>query len=128
MRGAGGLIDFLKRGFGAQEMQVMRGADGTVGHASVRIGDSAVMMGEAGERWTPVPAMLYLYVEDADATWRRALDAGATSIREPVDEFYGDRVAAVADGWGNQWWIATHREDLDEAELQRRAQARSAGP
>jgi uncharacterized glyoxalase superfamily protein PhnB len=65
-------------------------------------------------------AMLYFYVADCDATYRRAISAGARSIMEPRDQYYGDRSAAVDDPAGNQWWIATHKEDLSEAELEAR--------
>jgi PhnB protein len=67
--------------------------------------------------------MLHLYLEDADAAYQRALDAGATSLREPEDQFYGDRTAGVKDDFGNQWWLATHIEDVTPEEMQRRADA-----
>ena len=70
--------------------------------------------------------MLHLYVPDTDALYRSALAAGATSIREPADQFYGDRSAGVRDLWGNQWWIATHMEDVSQAEMERRMAAMSA--
>jgi PhnB protein len=67
--------------------------------------------------------MIHLYVEDVDATYRRALEAGATSVREPADQFYGDRSGGVKDRFGNQWWIATHVEDVPPDEMKRRAKA-----
>jgi uncharacterized glyoxalase superfamily protein PhnB len=67
--------------------------------------------------------MLYLYVEDVDAVYQRALDAGATSLREPIDQFYGDRSGSVQDLCGNHWHIATHKEDVPPEELARRAEA-----
>jgi PhnB protein len=70
-----------------------------------------------------MPGSLHLYVNDADATYQRALQAGATSIMEPADQFYGDRSAGVQDTVGNRWWIATHREDVPPEELRRRADA-----
>jgi PhnB protein len=63
---------------------------------------------------------IHLYVEDCDATYKRALDAGASSIREPADQFYGDRIAGVKDRFGNRWWIATHKEDLSKEEIAKR--------
>jgi uncharacterized glyoxalase superfamily protein PhnB len=81
-----------------------------------------VMMGEPGPEHPPMPAMLYLYVEDVDAVYRRALGAGAVSLMEPADMFYGDRNAGVKDQCGNQWWIATHKEDVSPEELARRAE------
>ena len=75
-----------------------------------------------------MPVMLYVYVKDTDATYRRALKAGATSIMEPADMFYGDRNAGVKDPSGNQWWIATHKEDVPPAELAQRAAAHAKQP
>src|SRR5579863_10147854 len=87
------LIDFLKQAFQATEMHRMARPDGRVGHAEVKIGDSMVMMGEAQGDWKSMPAALYLYVEDTDAVYRQALAAGAASVMEPADQFYGDRNA-----------------------------------
>jgi PhnB protein len=72
-----------------------------------------------------MPAMLYMYVEDVDAVYRKAIAAGGESIIEPVDQFYGDRVGAVRDLTGNQWWIATHKEEMSSEEMTRRATARN---
>ncbi len=120
VRGAAQLIDFLERAFDAQQTERMTNPDGTVGHAALRIGDSMVMMGEATATIAPMPAMIHLYVEDADATYRRAVEAGATPIRPLADQFYGDRSGGVKDPAGNQWWIATHIEDVSPEELHRR--------
>ena len=114
------LIDFLKQAFGAQEIQRSAMPDGSVAHALVKIGDSMVMMGEARADWKPMPVMLYLYVDDVDAWYHRAMEAGGTSVRELVNEFYGDRVGAVQDPSGNQWWLATRVEDLSPEEMTRR--------
>ena len=115
------LIDFLKQAFGAEEMVRMAQSDGAIGHAEVKIGASRVMMGEAGGEFKPMPTMLHLYVEDTDAVYQRALQAGATSLMEPTDQFYGDRMSAVQDAFGNQWWIATHIEDVSHEEIAKRA-------
>lgn len=123
---AGGLIDFLKNAFGAEEMFRMARPDGGIMHAQVKVGDSIVMMGGASEQCPPMPAGLYLYVEDADRLYRRALAAGATSVMEPMDAFWGDRAGAVKDSFGNFWWIATHREDVPPDEIARRAEAHAA--
>jgi uncharacterized glyoxalase superfamily protein PhnB len=123
IKGAAKLIDFLKQAFEAQETERLTRPDGAIGHAEVRIGDSIVMIGEAGGEWQPMPGTMYLYVNDADATYKRALQAGAISTMEPTDQFYGDRSAGVKDPAGNQWWIATHKEDLSPEELAKRAQA-----
>ncbi|MBZ5496966.1 MAG: VOC family protein [Acidobacteriia bacterium] len=95
----------------------------TVQHAEAKIGDSIIMMGEAQGEWKPKPATLYVYVDDVDAVYRRALQAGATSLREPANQFYGDRSGGVQDESGNQWWIATHIEHVTPEEMARRAQA-----
>jgi len=123
VQGVPKLIDFLTQAFEAQEIERMTQPDGTIGHAEVRIGDSVVMMGEARDEWKPMPSGIYLYVNDTDAVYKRALQAGATSIMEPADQFYGDRSAGVKDSSGNHWWIATHKEDVPPAELKKRAQA-----
>jgi PhnB protein len=101
VQGVPTLIDFLKQVFEAQEMMRMQRPDGTIMHAEVRIGDSAVMMGEATSEFKPMPGSLYLYVEDTDATYQRALQAGASSMMEPADQFWGDRHAGVVDPVGN---------------------------
>ncbi len=106
------VIGFLKRAFGAQEMAKYASPDGVVHHAEIRVGDSVVEMGEAHGKYQPMPTMFYLYVPDADATYRRALAAGATSIHEPADQPYGDRVGAVTDAFGNQWYMGAHVKDV----------------
>lgn len=123
IQGVPKLLDFLKRGLGAEVIQEMKAPDGSVMHAQARIGDSIIMMGEAGGQWPPMPSNLYLYVPDVDALYRRALAAGGTSIRELTDEFYGDRVGGVKDPVGNNWWIATRKEDLSPEDMARRAEA-----
>jgi PhnB protein len=122
VQGVAKLIDFLKRAFDAQELMRMPRPDGTILHAEVKIGDSIVMMGEATGEHKPMPGS-NLYVADTDATYKRALQAGASSTMEPADQFYGDRNAGVVDPVGNHWWIATHIEDVPPEELARRAEA-----
>ena len=126
VKGAERLIDFLKAAFGATEISKLSAENGTVMHAELKIGDSMVMLGEAMENCPAMPASLYLYVTDADATFRTALDAGAESLESPTDQFWGDRVAFVRDYAGNKWWIATHKEDVDANEIARRVQAKAA--
>jgi PhnB protein len=121
------LIEFLKQAFAAKVIVRMDGPDGSVMHAEVKIGDSMVMIGQVpAERATR--AMLHLYLPDADATYKKALAAGATSVREMADQFYGDRTGGVRDAFGNDWYIATHIEDVSPEEMKRRmaAQATSA--
>jgi PhnB protein len=110
--GAPRLIDFLKQAFGAEEVARHDSAEGVVGHAKIRIGDSIIEMGEAHGQWQPMPTAVYMFVPDADAVYRHAVDAGATSLWEPTDQPYGDRNAGVQDPFGNQWFIATHIKDV----------------
>jgi len=113
------LIDFLQKAFGAEQVERMDSPDGAVRHAQLKVGDSFVMLGDP--QGDAMPASLYLYVPDCDAVYERALTAGATSITEPADQFYGDRNAGVTDPCGNVWWIGTHIEDVSNEELLRRA-------
>ena len=122
VHGAAKLIEFLKQAFDAKETYRLAGPDGSVMHAEVKIGDSMVMVGEATDQWKPIQVTVALYVEDADAWYKRALRAGAASVREPSDQFYGDRSAGVKDFAGNQWWIHTHIEDVTPEEIKKRAE------
>ncbi len=116
-------IEFVQQAFGAELKERVAGPDGVISHAEVKIGDSMVMIGQARDEWKPMPSSIYLYVEDCDATYQQALKAGATSLMEPVNQFYGDRGAGVIDQNGNYWFIGTHVEDVAPEELQRRAAA-----
>ena len=98
-------LTFLKTAFGATEVMCQRNADNTVAHAEVTIGDSLVMLGQAGGQWKPLSAALYLWVDDVDATYARALRAGARSEMEPEDKPYGHRNGGVVDQNGITWWI-----------------------
>ena len=120
VQGAAALIDFLRQAFDATEKERHAWPDGSIMHAEVKIGDSVIMLGEARGEWKPMPASIYLYVNDADATFRKAIKAGAVSVMEPADQFYGDRHGGVKDPCGNMWWVATHIEDVPPEELQRR--------
>jgi PhnB protein len=102
------LIDFVKQAFGAEELFRTPASPGNI-HAEVKIGDSVIMIGGGSALKTPTPAALHLYVRDADAVYRQALEAGATSLYAPVDQDYGDREASVKDLAGNHWYIATHK-------------------
>jgi uncharacterized glyoxalase superfamily protein PhnB len=106
------VISFLKRVLDAQEIAKYASPDGVVHHAEIRVGDSVVEMGEAHAKYTPMPAMFYVYVADCDALYRRALAAGAQSLHEPTDQPYGDRNSAVTDPFGNTWYFATHVKDV----------------
>jgi PhnB protein len=125
VNGATQVIDFLKQAFGAQEIMCMPGPNGTIGHAEVKIGDSIIMMADAGGPYPAQPGNFMLYVPNVDEVYRGALQAGGKSEREPADQFYGDRSAGVIDPAGNRWWIATHVEDVSPEELERRAAERT---
>jgi uncharacterized glyoxalase superfamily protein PhnB len=101
------LIEFLQKAFGAQEIYRAQSPDGVIHHAQVRIGDSAIGMGDAHGIYRPMPSTLHLYVPDTDATYEQALHAGATSIQPPANQPYGERNAGVTDPFGNRWFIAT---------------------
>jgi PhnB protein len=120
---AGRVIEFLKRVVGATETYRLSEPDGKVAHAEVRIGDSAVMLSDGSGEHPPMPAMLMVYVNDVDATYAKAIAEGATAMKKPENQFYGDRSGAVKDHAGNQWWFATHVEDVAPDEIARRAAA-----
>jgi PhnB protein len=128
VRNAGQLIEFLERAVGAKARQKMEMPDGRIMHAEVKVGDCVVMLGEANEKWPPRPGTMYVYVPNVDETYRRALAAGGTSLREPTTEFYGDRSAGVTDACGNQWWFGSRVENVSPAEMKRRAAAMMAQP
>jgi len=114
------LIGYLKAAFDATELARVVLADGSIGHAEVRIGNAIVMLFDAKPDWPPTPGFLRLYVEDADAVHRRAVAAGGTSVTEVTHLYFGDRVGRVRDPLGNLWWIQTHVEDLTMEEMDRR--------
>jgi len=120
VKGLGKLIDFLKQAFGAEEIMRMPGPDGAVVHAEVNIGNSRLMLGEIMQANTPSSSYFYLYVSDADAAYKRALGAGAKSVSEPTDQFWGDRMGTVTDPFGNNWSVATHKEDPTPEEMAKR--------
>lgn len=105
--GASGTIDFLVRVFGATELRRFSGSAGKVVHAEVRIDDTVVMLSDGPEGGQPVPAHVHVYVPDVDAVYRRALDAGATSVQAPIKKDDADRRGGVRDAGGTTWWIAT---------------------
>ncbi len=103
------LIYFVTRTFGAEVKRELARPDGSVHHAEVCIGDSFIEIADSTRNFPPTPAALHVYVDDADATYQRALDAGGVALHDPVDQFYGDREATVRDVCGNRWYIATRR-------------------
>lgn len=125
--GANELIRFIEQSFDGKVTSIMKTKEGRVMHAGVQIGDSQIMVTDSTEKYPAATTRLYLYVDDVDATYDNAIKAEGTSLREPTDEFYGDRSSGVKDAWGNEWWIATHVEDVDDEEMEKRAKEFSAG-
>jgi uncharacterized glyoxalase superfamily protein PhnB len=101
------VIEFMVRAFGGNESGRATSDEGVILHTQVGFGDATVELLDAVGGYRPMPSMFYLYVPDVDATYRRALEAGATSIAEPVDHDYGERCGGVEDAFGNKWYIAT---------------------
>ena len=120
VKGAAQAIEFYKRAFGAQEVQRMNGPDGkTVMHAEIKIGDSIVMLADEFPQGSRSPqtlggttAGIFLYVPDVDSAFKKAVDAGAKATMPPADMFWGDRFGKLADPFGHEWSMATHKEDL----------------
>lgn len=105
--GASATIDFLARVFGGTELRRFPAEDGGVMHAEVRIGDSVIMLADAVPDWPPIGAHVHIYVPDVDDTYRRALEAGATGVQEPVQKDDEDKCGGVKDAGGTTWWIST---------------------
>jgi uncharacterized glyoxalase superfamily protein PhnB len=128
VNGAAKLIAFIKEVFEAKEIAVYPRPDGTIGHAALRIGDSVVELADGGEQWPAMPCALQIYVPDTDAAYHRALKAGASSLQEPANQFYGDRVASVRDICENNWYIATQIELVSREDVDKRIAAMSSSP
>lgn len=105
--GAGRTIAFLTRVFGATELRRFDDGGGRVLHAEVRVDDTVILLADAADGWPAVPAHVHVYVPDVVATYRAALDAGATSVQEPVKKDDPDTRGGVKDAGGTTWWIAT---------------------
>ncbi|MFN2588038.1 MAG: VOC family protein [Actinomycetota bacterium] len=127
--GAAGAIEFYKNVFGATERMQMAAPGGKVAHAELELGDSLVMLADESpdmgirgpSAYGGSPVMISVYVEDVDGTYRKALDAGAKSVSELENQFYGDRTAQFEDPFGHRWHIAQHVEDVPPGEMERRA-------
>jgi PhnB protein len=115
-----GLINFVTSAFGATLNSRTDTPSGRLMHAEISLGGSRIMLGESNEAWPPTRAMIHLYLPDVDGVYRRALEAGAISLREPETMFYGDRSGGVQDPSGTQWWIATRVEEVSPEEMERR--------
>lgn len=120
-------IEFYKKAFGAIEVMRLSMPDGTVGHAELRIGGFPIMLGtpcDQGPLCNPdaSPSVgLHLYVEDVDKSYAQAINAGGTVVSEVQDQFYGDRSGTLKDPYGHLWFLATHKEELTEAQIAERA-------
>jgi PhnB protein len=128
--GAADAIAFYQQVFGAIERMRMPGPDGTIGHCELELGDSLIMLadeypdvGHHGPRhYGGTPVAISVYVEDVDDVFARALAAGASALREPEDQFYGDRSGSFEDPFGHRWHVATHVEDVSPEEMVARAE------
>ncbi len=120
-------IDFYKKSFGASELSRMGTPDGKIAHAELKIGDSMIMLSdEMMEYKSPQslggsPVSIFLYVEDVDSVFNKAVQAGAKGDTPPADMFWGDRYGKLTDPFGHSWGIATHIEDVAPAEMEKRA-------
>jgi PhnB protein len=132
---AGAAIDFYSSVLGASERMRMAGPDGRVGHAELDIGDSMIMLADEhpdmdalGPRTVGgTPVTLHVYVENVDDVFERALDAGAKSLRQLENKFYGDRSGQFEDPFGHRWNVASHVEDVVPEEMAKRAAAMTGG-
>lgn len=133
VRGADRALEFYQQAFGAQVLMRMPGPDGKVMHAEIKLGDSIMFLSDeftqmpnsprAPESLNGATGTLYLYLPDADAAFARAVKAGAKVLAPVADMFWGDRCGQVQDPFGHIWWLATHTEDLTQAEMTTRQQA-----
>lgn len=128
VKGAANAIAFYKRVFGAKEEFRLEDQDKRIGHAEISIGDGRLMLSDEypdfGALAPPsiggTPVKLHLYVEDVDATMKKAESAGATVLRPAQDQFHGDRSGMIADPFGHQWFLATRKENVSPQEMQKR--------
>ncbi|HEX6387991.1 MAG TPA: VOC family protein [Solirubrobacteraceae bacterium] len=132
---AAGAIDFYTSVLGATERMRMPAPDGTIGHAELQLGDSMIMLADENPDFDArspktvggTPVTLHTYVEDVDAVFAAALDAGATELRAVEDQFYGDRAGAFEDPFGHHWHVATHVEDVSPEDMEKRAAEAMSG-
>ncbi len=110
VNGADTTIKFLVKVFGAVELRQIPDDEGKLTHAEVRIDDTVVMMADGGDSWLPMPAHVYIYISDVDATYQGAIAAGAMSVQEPIKKEDEDKRGGVKDASGTTWWIATKVE------------------
>jgi len=116
----GAFLDFVVRVFGGEELARVVTEDGAVGHGEVRVGDTVVLAFDRREEWPVMPALLRVFVHDADAVLARAVEAGGRVVTAAMDSAFGQRGGRVRDPFGNVWWVVTHVEDVPEDEMWRR--------
>ena len=120
IKGCAEAIDFYARAFGAEVVNMFKLPTGAVMHAELKIGDSRILMSEAMQN-DATTSSTFLYVEDSNAWWKRATDAGCEVVQPLADQFWGDRWGLLKDRYGNRWGIATHIEDVSDEEMKKRA-------
>jgi PhnB protein len=132
--GAAAAIQFYVETLGATERFRMPGPDGKIGHAEIAFGDAVVMLADLcmegqqdPHKLGGTPVTIMVYVPDVDATYTRAVAAGAKGTAEPEDRFYGDRSGTIVDAWGHEWHLSTHIEDVSEEEMDKRMKAMQMG-
>ena len=129
--GAAKAIEFYKKALGAEEQMRFAGPDGKIMHAEIKLGDSIVMLadempdmgGKAPKSIGGTPVSFFVYGENVDAAWKRAVDAGCKEVVPLADQFWGDRTGCLEDPFGHQWWLATHVQDLTPEEIRKNAEA-----
>jgi PhnB protein len=129
--GAAKAIDFYKKALGAEEVSRFPAPDGTIMHAEIRIGDSTLMLsdempeygGKSPKSLGGTPVSFFVYQENVDAAWKRAIDAGGKEVMPLIDQFWGDRAGCFQDPFGHNWWLAQHLRDMTTEELNRAAEA-----
>lgn len=118
-------IEWYKKAFGAQELSRFAGPDGKLMHAEIKIGDSIIMLGDempghSGPRKLGgTPVAFFIYSDDVDAAWKKAIDAGGKQIAPLEDQFWGDRCGCLEDPGGHRWWLAQHVKDVSQEELRK---------
>jgi PhnB protein len=131
VRGAAAALEFYAKAFAATELMRLDAPGELIAHAEFKIGDSHFMLADENPNCSDIspqalggtPVKLHLYVTDTDAVFAAAIQAGATEIMPPTNQFWGDRMGAVTDPFGHKWLIATHIEDVDPSEFQGRMEA-----
>jgi PhnB protein len=131
VKGAAKALDFYKKAFGAEERMRFPAPDGSIMHAEIQLGDSVIMLademleqgGKSPKTLGGTPISLFLYRENVDSAWKRAVDAGAKTIMPLEDQFWGDRAGCLEDPFGHRWWLAQHIKDMTDEELRRAAES-----